>query len=64
MQEEKTTFESYLEKALSKQSESKLDEAEMNLLRLFRLLIDVKYERKYGAPLEELMNRRYIQSTT
>lgn len=63
MQQEKTKFESFLEKALNKESEMMLDEAEMNVLRLFRLLIDVKYELKYGMTLEELMNRRYIQST-
>lgn len=45
--------------ALAKKSEADLNEAQQNLLRLCRLIVDIEYKRKFGKNLDKETSNVY-----
>lgn len=52
-----------VQEAVTKRSETELNEPQQNLLRLCRLLVDIQYRRKYELDLDKEAVSEYSEVT-
>jgi hypothetical protein len=57
------SIDNIVKQAVSSKSEALIDEAQQNLLRLCRLLVDIEYKKKYGAILDKKNVSDYSEAT-